>query len=145
MCQVMWRIHFRDFSFDRLRRRTPRPPAALSREKVGCALKDFDTHRYVGVRFHMTTRKAKKIDPYDVLRVDPAATLDDWGLSVLNPPERRDLLENRYQPDPRRTLARHHRRPHPRRRHPGSPRSQRSPPSTLRRTHAKTERPQSNS
>jgi DnaJ domain len=77
MCQVMWRIHFRDFSFGRLRRRTPRPPAALSRKKVGCALKDFDTHRYIGVRFHMTTRKAKKIDPYDVLRVDPAATLGD--------------------------------------------------------------------
>jgi DNA replication protein DnaC len=81
--------------------------------------------------------------------------LDDWGLSVLNPPVGatfwRSLMIAMVAPRPSlparspRTLARRYRRPHPRRRYPGSPRSQRSPPSTLRRKHAKTERPQSNS
>lgn len=49
--------------------------------------------------------------------------LDDWGLSLLNPPERRDHLEmlddrqrlhHPHQPGPCRTLARNYRLPNPR-------------------------------
>src|SRR5829696_6528593 len=80
--------------------------------------------------------------------------LDDWGLSVLTGPERRDLLEILDDRHGRASTIVTSQIPvehwhdiigsNPRRRHPGPSRSQRSPPSACRRKHAKEERPQSN-